>query len=67
MWFNQKKAVPDEMQGTDQGLQISFRSDQIEYLLFINKSKRFSQSISIVLAGGDIVWQKPNIKRLLVN
>jgi len=66
MWINQKKAVPEKMQGSDQGLQISFRSDQIEYLMFINKSKRFSQSISIVLTGGDIIWQKPNITRVAI-
>ena len=61
MWVIQKSAVPDEQQKSVQELQISFRSDQIEYLMFINKSKRFSQSISIVLTGGDIILQKPNI------
>jgi hypothetical protein len=40
-------------------------SGQVEwvYQLLINKSKEFSQSLSRVLAGGDIIWQKPNISR----
>jgi hypothetical protein len=40
-------------------------SGQVEwvYQLLINKSKGFSQSLSRVLAGGDIIWQKPNISR----
>ena len=38
MWINHKNAVSDEMQDSDQGIQISFRSDQIGYLISIPKS-----------------------------
>jgi hypothetical protein len=67
MWINQRNAVSDEMQGSVQGLQINFRSGQIGYLIFINKSKEFSQSLLGVRAGGDIAWQKPNITQVQIN
>jgi len=63
----QKNAVPDEMQNSVQGFQVRFRSDQIGYLTFINKSIGFSQSLLGVLADGDIIWQKPNITQLVIN
>jgi len=53
--------VPDEMQDSDQGLQNRFRSGEMAYLILINKSMGFSQSLLGVSTGGDIVWQKPNI------
>jgi hypothetical protein len=37
MWINQKNAVPDEKQDSVQGLQISFRSGGMAYLILINK------------------------------
>jgi len=55
MWIIQKNAVPDEMQDSVQGFQVRFRSDQIGYLIFINKSIGFSQSLLGVLADGDII------------
>ena len=61
MWINLKYAVPDEMQDSDQGLQNRFRSGEMAYLILINKSMGFSQSLLGVSTGGDIVWQKPNI------
>jgi hypothetical protein len=59
--------VPDETQESDQGLQINFRSDGVAYLILINKSMGFSQSLLGVSAGGDIIWQKPNITQLPIN
>ena len=53
MWIDQKYAVPDEQQDTIQELQISFRSGEIAYLILINKSMGFSQSLSRVQKGGD--------------
>jgi hypothetical protein len=63
MWISQKNAVSGENQESDQELENRFRSGGKEYLIFIIKSIGFSQSLSRVLAGGDIVWQKPNISR----
>ena len=37
MWITQKNAVPDEQQDSIQGLQISFRSGGMAYLISINK------------------------------
>jgi len=39
----------------------------IGYSIFINKSMGFSQSLLEVPAGGDIIWQKPNITRVEIN
>jgi len=61
MWFNQKWAESDENQESIQELQISFGSGEMAYIILINKSICFSQPLSMVLAGGDIIWQKPNI------
>jgi hypothetical protein len=57
MWIIQKNAVPDEQQGTVQQLQVSFRSGRVAYQICINKSLGFSQSLSKVPPGGDIVWK----------
>jgi hypothetical protein len=46
MWINQKQALSDEQQESTQELQISIRSGGIAYLILINKSKGFSQSLS---------------------
>jgi hypothetical protein len=62
MWINQKDTVPDEQQDSDQEFQNRFRSGDIAYLISIPKSIGFSQSLSWVSTGGDIIWQKPNIK-----
>jgi len=67
MWINKKNVVPDEMQDSDQDLQNRFRSDQIGYLILINKSMGFSQSLLGVSTDGDIVWQKPNITQVVIN
>jgi len=67
MWINLKYAVPDEMQDSDQGLQNRFRSGEMAYLILINKSMGFSQSLLGVSTGGDIVWQKPNISRVVIH
>ena len=67
MWINQKNAVLGEMQESVQDLQISFRSGKIAYLISIPKSWGFSQSLLGVPAGGDIVWQKPIISRVVIN
>jgi hypothetical protein len=66
MKFNQKNAVPDGIQGSDQGLQISVRSGGMACLILLNKQMGFSQSLMRVSAAGDIVWQKPNITRLVI-
>ena len=42
-------------QDSIQELQNSFRSDQIVYFILINKSKGFSQSLSSVPTGGDMI------------
>ncbi len=55
MWIIQRNAVSDEMQASVQRLQISFKSGQIGYLIFINKSRGFSQSLLGVPVGGDII------------
>ena len=34
---------------------------------FITKLMDFSQSLSRVLEGGDIIWQKPNITQLAIH
>jgi len=62
MWINQKNAVSGENQESDQELENRFKSGQIGYLIFINKSRGFSQSLLGTPAGDDIIWQKPNIK-----
>jgi len=67
MGIDQKYAVPDEMHDSDQGLQNRFKSDQMGCPVFINKSKGFSQSLSMVLADGDIIWQKPNITDVAIH
>jgi len=67
MWINLKYAVPDEMQDSDQGLQNRFRSGEMAYLILINKSMGFSQSLLGVSTGGDIVWQKQNISRMVIH
>jgi len=59
--------VPDEMQDSDQGLQNRFRSGEMAYLILINKSMGFSQSLLGVSTGGDIVWQKQNISRMVIH
>jgi hypothetical protein len=46
MWINQINAVPDEMQDSVQREQNSFRSGGMAYLILINKSMGFSQSLS---------------------
>jgi hypothetical protein len=63
MWIIRRKTVSDEQQDSIQQLENRFRSSEMECLILINKSKGFSQSLSGVLAGGDIIWQKPNISR----
>jgi len=67
MWIIQRNAVSDEQQDSVQGLQISFKSGQIGYLIFINKLRGFSQSLLGTPAGGDIIWQKPNITQVVIN
>jgi len=67
MWIIQKNAVPDEIQDSDQGLQNRFRSGEMAYLILINQSMGFSQSLLGVSTGGDIVWQKPNITWVVIN
>jgi len=67
MWIIQIKAVADEMQGSNQKLQISVTSIGKAYLIFINKSIGISQSLMRVLEGIDIAWQKPNITQLVIN
>lgn len=67
MKFNQKNAVPDEIQDSDQGLQISVRSCGMAYLILLNKQMGFSQLLMRVSAGGDIVWQKPNIIQVAIH
>ena len=48
-------------------LQVRRNWSFIYYLYgFIPKWMGFSQSLSRVLAGGDIIWQKPNISRTMV-
>jgi hypothetical protein len=37
MWIIQINAVPDELQGTVQGSQSSFRSGGMRYLILLNK------------------------------
>jgi hypothetical protein len=49
MWINEKNALSDENQESIQELQISFRSGGMAYLILINKSMGFSQSLSVVL------------------
>ena len=63
MWIIQKNAVPDEQQDSIQQLENRFRSGGMAYSILIKKSMGFSQSLSRTLAGGDILWQKPNISR----
>jgi hypothetical protein len=63
MWTNQKNAASDEQQDSIQQLENRFRSEGMACLILINKSKGFSQSLSEVLVGCDIIWQKPNISR----
>jgi len=55
MWIIQKNKVPDEKQDSVNTDQDQVRSGQIMYFISIPKSKGFSQSLSMVLAGGDIV------------
>ena len=55
MWINQKNAVPDETQESVNTDQDQVRSGQIMYFIPIPKSKGFSQSLSMVLAGGDTI------------
>ena len=54
MWISQNYAKPDEMQESVQELHVSFKSGQIGYLILINKSMRFSQSLLGVQAGVDM-------------
>jgi len=54
-------AVSGEQQDSIQHFENRFRSGGVAYLIFINKWVEFSQSLSRVLAGCDIIWQKPNI------
>jgi len=65
-WINQKYAVPDDQKNSIYGLQTSFRSGGMSYLTLINKEMGFSQSLLRVPAGGDIIWQKPNITRVVI-
>ena len=58
MWVDQKNSVSDEMQDSDQRLQISFRVRWNGYLISIPRLSEFSQSLLGVPTGGDIVWQK---------
>ena len=55
MWIIQKNAVSDEQQDMVQELQISFRSGEMVYLVLINKSMGFSQSLLRVATGADII------------
>jgi hypothetical protein len=55
--------VSDEQQDSIQQLENRFRSGGIACLILINKSKGFSQSLSGILVGCDIIWQKPNISQ----
>jgi len=67
MWVIHRNAVSDEKQDSIQQIQNRFRSGGIGYSIFINKSMGFSQSLLEVPAGGDIIWQKPNITRVEIN
>jgi cytochrome c-type biogenesis protein CcmE len=58
--------VPDEMQDSNQQLEDRFRLGGMAYRVLINKPMGFSQSLSRVLAGDDIIWQKPNITQLAI-
>jgi hypothetical protein len=55
MWIIQKNAVSDDQQASVQRLQISFKSGQIGYLIFISKSRGFSQSLLGIPAAGDTI------------
>jgi len=63
MWTDHKNAASDEQQDSIQQLENRFRSEGMACQILINKSKGFSQSLSGVLVGCDIIWQKPNISR----
>jgi hypothetical protein len=43
-----------------------FRSGGLSYATLINKLMGFSQSLSMVPAGGDIIKQKPNITLIAI-
>jgi hypothetical protein len=66
MWIIRRNAVTDEQQGSIPQLENRFSSGAMEYVILINKSKEFSQSLSKVPAGGDIIWQKPIITRVVI-
>jgi len=62
----QKNKISDEQQDSVQQLENGFRSGGMEYQILINKSMGFSQSLSRVSAGCDIIWQKPNITQVAI-
>jgi hypothetical protein len=59
--MDHKNAVSDEQQDSVQELENRFRPGGMACLILISKSKGFSQSLSGVLVGCDIICQKPNI------
>jgi hypothetical protein len=63
MWIIRRNVVSDEQQDSIQQLENRIRSGGMAYLILINKSKGFSQSLSRIPAGGGIIWKKPNIVR----
>jgi hypothetical protein len=67
MWIIRRNAVSGEQQDLIQRLENRFRSGGMAYLILINKSRGFSQSLSSVSASGDIIRQKPNITQVLIN
>jgi hypothetical protein len=63
MWIIRRNVVSDEQQDSIQQLENRIRSGGMAYLILINKSKGFSQSLSRIPAGDGIIWKKPNIVR----
>ena len=67
MWIIHGNKVSDEQLDSIQHLENRFGSGGMVYPILINKSMGFSQSLSRLLKGGDIIWQKPNMTQLVIN
>jgi hypothetical protein len=61
-WPIDGSTISDEQQDSIQQIENGVRTAGMVYSMLINKSRGFSQSLSRVLGGCDITWQKPNIK-----
>jgi hypothetical protein len=67
MWIIRRNAVLSEHRDSLQQLESRFKSGGMAYLILINKSMGFSQSLSGVLADCDTIWQKPTITQVEIH